>query len=98
MRGNELLIAEHLNLNDQVYEGLCVFRLTQPGTSPISLKRLRIRTIWRAHSLEGGDNTLAFATVDDPPHLRINYDLGNDGCHLATSSNSGECTSGLAVE
>ena len=30
--GNELLIAEHLNLNDQVYEGLRVFRPTQPGT------------------------------------------------------------------
>ena len=80
-----------------MYEGLRVFRLTQPGTLA-ELAQAPANTDFLASTqlLEGGDNTLAFATVDDPPHLLVNYDLGNDGCHLATSSNSGECTSGLA--
>ena len=46
--------------------------------------------------VSGGDNLLALAPADDPPHLWVNYDLGNDGCRLATSTNSGRCTSGLA--
>ncbi len=97
VRGNELLIAEHLNLNDQVYEGLRVFRLTQPGTlSELAQAPANTDLLASTQLLEGGDNTLAFATVDDPPHLVVNYDLGDDGCHLATSTNSGQCTSGLA--
>ncbi len=97
IRGDELLIAEHLNLNDQVYEGLRVFRLTQPGTmAQLAQAPANADLLASTQLLAGGDNTLAFATVDDPPHLLVNYDLGDDGCRLATSTKSGQCTSGLA--
>jgi hypothetical protein len=93
----ELLAIERLERNDQVYEGSRVYRLDQPRRmSEIANLPANTDIFDSTQLVSGGDNLLALAPTEDPPHLLVNYDLANDGCRLATSTNSGDCTSGLA--
>jgi len=93
----ELLAVERLERGDQVYQGIRLFRLDQ-ARSMTELANLPADTNVLASTqlISGGDNILALASRDDPPHMLLNYNLGDDGCRLATSSNSHSCTSGLA--
>jgi cysteine-rich repeat protein len=97
MSTQELLAVERLERNDQVYEGTRLYRLDQARTmTELASLPADTNVLASTQLISGGDNILALAPTDNPPQLLVNYDLGNDGCRLATSSNSHSCTSGLA--